>query len=69
MCLSCLVSKGPFKPVRVTATHLSESGGTFIEDRLTWVRLNAELKNWRKVGRESLAFLEKNSKEKTDCKV
>lgn len=45
-------------------THLSESGGTFIEARLTWVRLNAELKNWRKVGRESLAFLEKNSKKK-----
>lgn len=47
----------------MTVTHLSESGGTFIQARLTWVRLNAELKNWRKVGRESLAFLEKISKE------
>lgn len=43
-------------------THLSESGGTLTEARLTWVRLNAELKNWRKVGRESLAFLEKNKR-------
>lgn len=51
--------KGPYKSSPVTVTHLSESGGTFIEARLTWVRLNAELKNWRKVGRESLAFLEK----------
>ena len=38
-------------------THLRESGGTFMEARLTWVRLKAELKNWRKVGRESLALL------------
>ena len=37
--------------------HLRESGGTFMEARLTWVRLKAELKNWRKVGRESLALL------------
>lgn len=28
-----------------------------MEAKLTWVRLNAELKNWRNVGRESLAFL------------
>lgn len=49
----------PWKSMRLTATHLIESGGTFIEARLTCVRLNAELKNWRKVGRESLAFLEK----------
>lgn len=52
--------RDPFKSM----THLSESGGTFIEARLTWVRLNAELKNWRKVGRESLAFLKKNGKGK-----
>lgn len=51
--------KGCFTTSPVTVTHLSESGGNFIEARLTWVRLNAELKNWRKVGRESLAFLEK----------
>lgn len=55
--------KGPFKSLPVTVTHLSESGGTFIEARLTLVRLNAELKNWRKVGRESRAFLEKKSEE------
>lgn len=53
----------------VTVTHLSESGGTFIEARLTWVRLNAELKNCRKVGRESLAFLEKYREEKKGFKV
>lgn len=45
------------------ATHLSQSGGTFMEAKLTWVRLNAELKNWRNVGRESLAFLEERRKE------
>lgn len=56
--------RGPFESSPVTVTHLSESGGTFIEARLTWVRLNAELKNCRKVGRESLAFLEKSSEEK-----
>lgn len=28
-----------------------------MEAKLTWVRLKAELKNWRNVGRESLAFL------------
>lgn len=41
----------------MTVTHLSESGGTFIDARLTCVRLKAELKNWRNVGKESLAFL------------
>lgn len=56
--------KGHATSPPVTWTHLSESGGTFIEARLTWVRLNAELKNWRKVGKESLAFLERDSKEK-----
>lgn len=30
-----------------------------MEAKLTWFRLNAELKNWRNVGRESLAFLER----------
>lgn len=50
--------------MRLTATHLIESGGTFMEARLTCVRLNAELKNWRKVGRESLAFLEKGQHRK-----
>lgn len=34
-----------------------------MEAKLTWVRLNAELKNWRNVGRESLAFLEERRKE------
>lgn len=43
--------------VNRSVTHLSESGGTFMDARLTWVRLKAELKNWRKVGRESLTFL------------
>lgn len=52
--------KGHYKAFPVTVTHLRESGGTFMEARLTWVRLNAELKNWRKVGRESLAFLQKD---------
>lgn len=51
--------KGLVKLLSLAVTHLSESGGTFIEARLTWVRLNAELKNCRKVGRESLAFLQK----------
>lgn len=63
------VLKGLFKSLPVTMTHLSESGGTFIEARLTWVRLNAELKNWRKVGRESLVFLEKNSKNKRQRQI
>lgn len=34
-----------------------------MEAKLTWVRLNAELKNWRNVGRESLAFLKEGRKE------
>lgn len=63
-CLRAFSFKGRFKSLPVTVTHLSESGGTFIEPRLTWDRLNAELKNWRKVGRESLAFLEKNGEAK-----
>lgn len=54
---------GLFKFLFMTVTHLSESGGTFIQARLTWVRLKAELKNCRKVGRESLAFLQSDSKE------
>lgn len=37
-----------------------------MEARLTWVRLNAELKNWRKVGRESLAFLEEERERKRE---
>jgi len=53
----------------MTATHLSESGRTLIEARLTWVRLNAELKNWRKVGRESLAFLQKDKTEQNNVKT
>lgn len=35
-----------------------------MEAKLTWVRLNAELKNWRNVGRESLAFLEERREER-----
>lgn len=35
-----------------------------MEAKLTWVRLNAELKNWRNVGRESLAFLVERRKER-----
>lgn len=35
-----------------------------MEAKLTWVRLNAELKNWRNVGSESLAFLEERRKER-----
>lgn len=35
-----------------------------MEAKLTWVRLNAELKNWRNVGRESLAFLGERRKER-----
>lgn len=50
---------GLLKGLSLAVTHLIESGGTFMEARLTWVRLNAELKNCRKVGRESLAFLQK----------
>lgn len=51
------MSGEPRGAYRMTVTHLSESGGTFIDARLTWVRLKAELKNWRNVGKESLAFL------------
>lgn len=43
-------------------SHLSESGGTFMEARLMWVRLKAELKNWRKVGREFLPLLGRHNR-------
>lgn len=37
--------------------YLRTSGGSFIEARLTWVRLKAELKNWRNNGSVSFTFL------------
>lgn len=38
-----------------------------MDARLTWVRLKAELKNWRKVGKESLPLLLKKDKEQNDA--
>lgn len=60
---SCMcIQTNSASEVSLRSPHLSQSGGTFIEARLTWVRLNAELKNWRNVGRESLDFLEKSER-------
>lgn len=49
--------------------HLSTSGGIFIEAMLRWLRLNAEVKNWRKVGSVSFTFLTEREEGKEGSKM
>jgi len=45
------------KAAAVVDWYLRTSGGSFMEAKLRWVRLKAELKNWRNSGSVSFTLL------------